>query len=807
MADLEAYLRLDVADQKEVYGIVTYCGDTVEWTLSGLFASAGIGRPDTQFQGLVPDPTGDFLIQQPVYVFQSAGPESWLHADGSPLPLKPADVKPPQTAYYQPATEETNGTLYLRQVTGGPAAAADAVWGYRHDDDEGFALFCTRGGPAISPGADQINGAAFNFYAELSSQLPDGDTAPLPGTLRVCIEAGRPVRLEVANDAGEWVTADIGFGDSEALLAAADRRLLIDVCPLTNADYWADAYAAAPPSTYGKPPDCVAVTVGAGPNAQTLVYRAEGAAFPAGQVRITSLGGQWAVRPAVRRYLAFGSASLPELKRLREFKTEPQSRITGFVPWSDDPAGIAEVVGTLTGSSAVTGLLTIQTPDDFLDDDPRTQQVAPGGAGYLTCILSAAGLNFPAAGQGPSPVPYVVSYAPYAATEYARFSQAEFGIRRGVTCFFAEQDLSPASVVPAVRAAALVRGIYTASGYDDTQTAFWGLSGMGGSGFRWFWGPNGQRHFALDIAEGWRDFVPILWTERWDGQCHYKVMRDLGRKMGLPDALMDFPLCEGGNCPHYHLPTGTLREPIFQLPPQMSCPDAMRFLRSVSGERDPFTGVVQPMYLYFDRLRHLQYYPMPAGLLNIFALPGYDPVLAGLSQAKVFQAVPSFTDGYPVLNEFVRGSLESRATLDNIRTDIVLAGQRPSDGAILTGYYSNPYLGTDPLANPGLPGYVGVSQPFVDINRLYSSVEAIEVMLANAIAQTQFPSVSTDFTAHFQSSLDPLSVLGVLDPFTQGTDQPVPYYVTGITSTIEQVGQEWRQGSTVSGHLLGQAAS
>lgn len=801
MSDLNPYLRLDVADQKEVYGLVTYCGDTAEWTLSGL-----IGRPDTQFSGLVPDPTGDFLIQQPVYVPQPAGPESWTHADGTNLPLRPSDVKPPQTAYYQSATEETNGTLYLRQVTGGPAASADAVWGYLHDDDEGFALFCTRGGPAISPGGSQISSGQFNFYVELSSALPDGDAAPVPGCLRVCIEAGNPVRLEVAGEGGAWTTADVGTGDSEALLAAADRRFLIDVCPLTNADYWADIASGSPPSTYGKPPDLVAVTVGAGPAAQVLVYRAEGAAFPAGRVRVTNLGGQWAARPAVRRYLASGSASLPELKRLREFKTAPKSKITGFVPWSDSPAGIAEVVGTLTGPSAVTGVLTVTTPPDFLDGDFRTQQVAPGGAGYLTCILGAAGLDFPVAGQGPSPVPAVSSYYPYAATETSQFSQAEFGVRRGVTCFFAEQDLSPASVVPAVRAAALVRGIVTPSGYDDTQAAFWGLSGMGGSGFRWFW-QNGQRHFALDIAEGWRDFVPILWTERLDGGCHYQKMRMFGRKMGLVDSLMDFPICDGGSeCAHYHLPTGTLREPIFQFPPQMSCPDAMRFLRSVSGERDPFTGIVQPMYLYFDRRRHLQYYPMPVGLLNIFAKPGYDPVLAGLAQSKVFQAVPSFTDGEPNLDEFVRGTLQSRATLDNIRTDIVLAGQRPSDGALLTGYFSNPFLGTDPLANPGLPGYVGVSQPFVDINRLYSSPEAIEVMLANAVAQTQFPAVSTDFTAHFQSGLDPLNVVGVADAWTQGNDLPVPYYVTSITSPIEQVGQEWREGSTISGHLLGQAA-
>lgn len=797
MSNLTPYVRLDIATYKIVYGLVLSSPQAITWNLAGLF-----GRPDTAFSGLVPDPTGQYLIQQPVYVPIPADPSRWTVDGAAPLPT--VDTGDPTAPVHAAGTDEGKGVTSLRQTRGGPSVLSKVIFASAHADDEGMALGLMRGGPVTTPGAAIPGKADFNLYIELNWGREAGTTG-----LRLAMEAGNPIRLETSDDDVTWTTADVAaaLGDSEAYLTSKGRNLLIEVCPLTSSAYYDALAAGQTPASYGKPADLVAVTLNGGD--AVLVYQEEAAEFPAGKVRLTGKGGQWNALYALRRYLPGGLAGLPEQQRLKPLTTSPQGRVRGFLPY-----GAAQVVvtPTLTSRTAATAQLTVQTPPGALDGQAAVIARVPGGAAILTAILSAATLDFPGVFQGPTAVPDTISYTTAAdgligLRERQRFAQDWFGITRSATVFFSDPKklLAPGrGVTAAIQAAAVTRGFTTPEGYDDRRVGFAGISGLGKPGFRWYW-QDGKPYFALEVSDGWRENVPILWMESWDAQCLYCIARELGYKMGLTDDAMAFPYCvRDSDCPHYRLPSGTLKEPLFKVPPTMLAGQALRFLRASSGERDPISGQVQPMYLFFDRQRVLQFFPMPIGLVNIFVDPAYDPVLAGLAQSKVFSAVPAFSGpGLPALNEFVRGTLESAVSLDNIRTDVVLAGQRPGDGAFLAGFESSPNLGPEGSGRDW--GNVGIQVPFVDINRLYANPEALEIALANAHVQTSFPATTTDFSAFFQSDLEALDTVGVIDPWSQGSDVAIPYYVTGLDSDYMLRETGWDQGSLVGGHLLGQA--
>ncbi len=847
MSDLQPYFELRLAIDRTLYGGVVSCPPPITWDFAGL-----VGSPNTTATGLALDPTGQYIIQQPVVIPVDAGPELWQLDNGDDLPTTlPADGSVSlYSAYYQLGTHETQGKGMLRQVRGGAAVTFAAVlpisivgdssgW---HTDDEGFSLFITRGGPTINPGGAVATPENFTFYVELSNGRDSG----LPG-LRLAVEAGVPIRLEVSFDDDQtWQPVDVAtsLGDSETYLSGKARHLDLDIVPLTSSAYWqwkawkdaSDAesrFPQAAPDSFGdlpplpeevpagRPPDFVAVVIGGGD--AVLVWQQEAALFPAGDIRISGQGGQFGVRVARRRYLPDCSASLPEQQRINALSGLPTGRVSGLLPFAGGDGSQKDemyaLAGTVTNRNAARAELTLTTPDRGLDTDEDTLAVLPDGGAVLTAVLASATLDFPKVFRGPVNVAEVVSYTQesglYRMHEVCRLIPSILGVRSSASVTFADRDglLAPgAGVTPAVRAAVLYRGILSDNGYDDGALGVQGFSGLSPDGqmpgFQWFYDENGVKHFTVQLIDGARENVPLLWMDPWDGECQYAIAREIGYKLNLPDAFMDFPLCRRGqDCPHYHLPTGTLRSPLFAVPPEMKCMDALRLLRSASGARDPLTGVVLPMYLYFDKQKHLQFYGMPAGLINIFRDPSYDPVLAGLSQSKVFSKVPQLTeDGYPALNEFQKGGLSSQVSLDNIRTSVVLAGQQPTDGAFLFGFSNSPQLGAGDEGDPLATGYLGVNNPYVDINRLFSSPEAVEVAEANTLAQTSFPQVSTDYRAHFQSQLWALDTVGVQDDYTQGTELPVPYYITAVDSYMEIQNKQWHQGSAVSGHLLGQAS-
>lgn len=849
MSELQPYFELRVAIDRTLYGGVVSCPPPITWDFAGL-----VGSPNTTASGLALDPTGQYIIQQPVIIPVDAGPELWQLDSGDDLPTTlPADGSASTySAYYQLGTHETQGKGLLRQVRGGAAVTFAAVlansgttdgW---HADDEGFSLFITRGGPGVTPSGAVATPENFKFYVELSNGRDTG----LPG-LRLAVEAGVPIRLEASFDEdASWQPVDVAtaLGDSETYLSGKGRRLGLDIVPLTSSAYWqwrawkdaSDAqgrFPQAAPGSFGdlpplpgevpagRPPDFVAVVIGGGD--AVLVWQQEIALFPAGDIRISGQGGQFGVRVARRRYLPECLASLPEQQRINPLSGLPTGRCSGLFPFAGGDGSNKDemyaLMGTVTSRNAARADLTLTTPNRGVDTGVETLAVLPGGGAILTAVLASATLDFPNIFRGPGAVPNVVRYTQadglYRMSETSRFLPSVLGVTSSASVTFADSQglLAPGrGVVPAVRAAVLYRGIaaqgqYGAADYDDGCLGVQGFSGLSPNGdepgFEWFYNGNGVRCFTLHMIDGARENVPLLWMDPWDGRCQYDIAREIGYKLNLPDEYMDFPLChQGEDCPHYHLPTGTLRSPLFAVPPEMKCMDALRLLRSVSGARDPLTGVVLPMYLYFDRQKHLQFYGMPAGLVNIFRDPAYDPVLAGLSQSKVFSKIPALNDdGTPALNEFQRGGLGSQASMNNIRTSVVLAGQQPTDSAFLFGFSNSPEFGAGDLGDPSQTGYVGVNDSYVDINRLLSSPEAMEISLANTLAQTSFPQISSRFRAHFQSNLWALDTVGVLDDYTQGAGQPVPYYVTGLDSEMELVNKQWQQGSTINAHLLGQA--
>jgi hypothetical protein len=289
-----------------------------------------------------------------------------------------------------------------------------------------------------------------------------------------------------------------------------------------------------------------------------------------------------------------------------------------------------------------------------------------------------------------------------------------------------------------------------------------------------------------------------------DGQCHYYAMRQIAYRLGFTDDGLNFPYCgRDSDCPHYHLPQGTTFDPLMRFPPNMTAVEAMLTVRGVSGEIDPASGAVLPMYLYVDRGGVLQYFPAPVGLVNLWTDPTQTPQSQTIFLQKTFSVTPILDpSGLPALNEFVRsGPTGTSASLDNIRSPILLQGLRPTDGAFVEGFYGN----EDLIQNPYAPGYIGLPTPYVQTSRLFSSAAATAMALAVAAVQMSFPSVSCDFNTMYQSGLFGLELIGLQEPGITGNTLPVPFYTTLVHSAARADGSA--MNTYVEGRLLGQAGS
>lgn len=772
------------------YGAVQYCGDSIDWPLADM-----AGRPDVIVKNFCLDPTGEYVIQTPIYAPINCPPLAWTFPAAGNAAAK-----------WTLGTDEGTRKQFIKQSNGGYGTQFDATFDFEtRDQDTGFVVNMFRGG-AIAPSADKTPVASSEssdhaLYLEFSAYQQVN--------LRLCVEKGAPIRLESTADGGKtWVTAATAdsLGESESYLAGKKRALNVLVMPLCDGNYYANASQGLDQTfspyqqgvfTCDPPPSKVVVSINDGD--AVLEYKADQCSLSPGAIRISGTGGQWTCRYSRLLYQANCSMSLPKQTRPRQFQTEAQGSVIGYVPPANSCDVAANVSSLHMASATVTAsgpaTPTVLPPAQLVQSTPKT------------CVISTARLDFPPAFLGKQVGLDYLLLQNDSIVEWSHthdFDQENFfGVTQGkVLISDPESILAPGSqYLPlSVQACQLVAGLADPSiDYDDGQIVLTGLTGVRPKSMEWEW-RNGQQFLSLALGSRLRMHVPVAFVPVMDGQCHYYAMRQLGYRLGFIDEDMNFPICTRDSaCPHYHLPTGTTFDPLFRFPPNMTVVEAMLQVRRVSGEIDAATDMVVPMFLYVDPMGVLQYFGAPAGLVSAWLDPTLSLAQQGIEPWKIYSAVPNFTEGYPDLNEFLRaGPLASSSTLDNIRAPIIMQGLRQTDGAYLEGWNSNEAL----IDQPGTPGYVGLPVPYVETSRLFSSEGAIGMSLAVASVQMSFPSIESQFTGHYQSGLGALAVIGVQDFATQGTTDPVPYYTTHVESFGANDGTAY---TNCSARLLGQA--
>ena len=784
MSAINPNASVELLIDSEFYGQMQYCGDTLVWNLPSM-----VGQPGVSVSGFVADPTGQYLIQQPQYVALNAGTPAW-----TPL----TDDK----ALYASNTDPATGELYLYQRNGGVGIVSDTVLTTAHAQDAagGFRLVLWRGSAPTT--VTNLGPATYNMYVDLSHD--GGAGVPL---LRVAIEAGNPIRLDVTQDNGAtWTVADTSaLGESEAYLATCGRTLTIEVLPLTDASYWASIAASA--SISGPPPDTVCVTIN---GVAVMTYQQNQAPFVAGKVRVHGLGGQWSCQVFQGYYAQAASMTLPPLTGLRQFQSQPTGFIRGYFPFQYIPDAYAITPVTVSGDQIHCGAqLNVQAPPADI----------VSGLATATLILSNVDVEFPPVyvGRTYGSAEFTFDQSNIADLDCTHtFDQANF-LRRttaGVTIVDNANRFSPISgMAIGVRAAVVSMGLTVSdTDYNDIQPVLTGISCTDdpSRGFRW-WKQNKKSYLRLEFSDRIRGNAICGRMRPLDGQCFVGyAARQLFYKMGIGDQWMtNLPNCgRDSDCPHYHLPHGTEAQPLFQPDPSDLALSYLLLLRQLAGEVDQNTGVVCPYYIYMDSLGNVQVQAAPVGLvqtwLNNSNLAMQWPP-TGLVYDRIYSIVGNLSNGADGLGQFV-DDIASSANLSNIRTVVVNEGINPFDGSFVVGAYQNPYLGTGPQSSPNVPGYVGLEMMVLNISRYFTTPEAAFVATQVAAVQSSFPVLNVDFGANLQAGLFPLqSIVAVQDFGTMGTTEPVGFYPTTVSHRYWVNDLAIGQKTTVSARLIGQA--
>ena len=501
--------ELRVYNPRDFFGAVDYEGEHVTWDLLSLF-----GAPGSTFFGLCPDPTGDFLMQYPVPVALDAGTAQWTPNAGN------------QAAYSQ-AKDAVTGKLFLRCAPSTAAPAFDTTLHYVRPDDEGFSCQLYR---AATAGG--------SLYLHLSA----GREAGTPG-LRLAIEAGRPIRLQVStDDDATWTDAATApLGECESYLTSVGRYLTVDVLSECDPNWYPSADAPFPP------PGQVCVTLNG-----TTVLTWTGDSLPGGAVRISGSAGQWSVLSyAQKLFVPQCFASLPAQERAAPYQGEPRTFVSGYQPYDQmtavevtaapsappSPTGGMQVIA---GSQA-TAILTITTPQDGL-------VLAADGNTYAgrTCFLSAGEATWPVIQVAANPAAPYVSYEPIYAVCEPHFDQGTRTVRRRAVCIFQSQDDSyaPGNVIPAARAGVLLMGDiadaqltpvhHRLDGDCRTQRPAVAVGGLAKALRRGHRRPAPKRRTTIKR--------PACTCPPFDYQAHYLPVRRLHHKIGITDEWMtSFP--------------------------------------------------------------------------------------------------------------------------------------------------------------------------------------------------------------------------------------------------------------------------
>ncbi|MGI4789501.1 MAG: hypothetical protein ACRYFS_11700 [Janthinobacterium lividum] len=763
--------QLRVYNPKDFFGSVDFEGAHVTWDLFSLF-----GSPGSTFSGLCPDPSGDYLIQYPQNIPLDAGTAQWTPGSANAAP-------------YAQGKDVTTQKLFLRCAPTTASPAFDTTLNYMRPADEGF--FCQLYRAATTTGT-------------LYLHLCGGRDSGTPG-LRLAIEAGSPIRLQLSlDDDATWTDVDTAsLGESEGYLTCTGRYLTVDVLSECDPDWTSSADSPFPP------PGQVCVTLNG-----TAVLTYALSSLPAGALRITGSTGAWALLSYAQKLFTVSvAAGLPNQIRAEAFQGTPDTFVSGYQPYPDmaaitvtvanGAAGTGENVMQVLAGSQASAALAITTPADG--------QETVNGTVYAkrTCFLSALEANWPSVQTAPNPDAAYTAYEPIYALCEPFFDQGSRMVRRRAVCIFQAQDNSyaPGSVIPAARAAVLLMGDVNDPALTPVLTGWTAIAALNGQEWQWV---DWQKHFAVIIEDrhrkGDEDQAACLHMEPFDYQAHYLPVRKCHYKLGVTDDWMTgFPdvdragqLAGGGTFEGYYLGGGTAQEPLWQPAPDEAVNNFLLKVLEVSGEEEILpdgSQQIQPMVLGDSPDGHVVYTPLPAGVASAFVKPGQTLSELGLASVRSF-----------VLNDFLKGTLRTSATLSHIRSPIVIEGLGLS-GNVLVGVAANEALGGGTSADPTVPGSVATNVPYVNISRRNSSPEVVARAVAVAAVTMGFPSIGAQGTlGYLDPGLDVLSVITITDPYTMGSAGAVPFWTNSLRHLVDGTNPEHRLGETsFSARLLGQA--
>lgn len=752
MATLVPWSLLLVAPDDEVFGRVDYEGDSCTWPLV-----PSLGRPGCVFDGFAPDPTGQYLMQSEVTVWQDSDhtqftPATGTYGDGSDSEEQKPDGSHPKM---------------LRQTSS--TGSFDTTSNITLDDDEGVVLKLFLASPPA--------GSATNFYVYLNT------------TLRLAFEPGAPIRLQALVDGGWGDIAVSALGDCEAYLATVGGRVRLDVLAQTDPGWTTEDSEAS-----DAPPNQICVTINGGDD--RLVIPA--LTLPGGQVRLSGQNRQWGCLLGLKRFATDGGLQLAAIARPVPPEGTPDLSLTGYIPFDGAITVDAQPGDT---SNLVTASLTISVPEAGVDDT---------GYAVSSVYLTALTADFPAVQTPPLFAPNWVQYLPVHTRALLTWNQGVSLARATGEVTFVDTDglfaPGPTGVLPAARAFRLFLGNLPEGVLPSVYNLTLVMSGYTGlrpgNGFRWR-RQGAQTWVTLSLDDRLiKAQKACLYMPAADGAVHYWAMRQAAHRGGFLDHDLNFPLCSKFQDGEYRLSYGTAQNPKFQPHPQDDLLNYMLQIREEGGDED-WSGQIQPMVLGTNAGGQLDYIALPPGVVQSFLNPGQNPAVYGLVPEQTFSARPLFfADGTPVLNEFLQ-VLETVASLDQIRSEAIFEGIDVATGRAAVAWALNPQLTSD----PNQAGYIGaVRNAYVQISRRISSVPVAERLAALAQVLLAFPAVRSSPIGHLNPEIFLLSPISILDWATQGSTGPVGYWATTVAHEVGTSQSGKRYGITqVGGRLLGQA--
>lgn len=228
-----------------------------------------------------------------------------------------------------------------------------------------------------------------------------------------------------------------------------------------------------------------------------------------------------------------------------------------------------------------------------------------------------------------------------------------------------------------------------------------------------------------------------------DAWCPYAALRFLAARGSVTEPwLFYLPNCPTGpnprGCSHQLLPMGTGQHPRMKPSP------------------------TDPLWTQMNRIRALYRWVMGFDRFGYLRAQDWDPTTFDFF--GWFTPVPAFTGGGdPYLNEIVT-SMESTASVQDVRSEITVVGIDPSDWTPLVVHQQN----DDVVYNPGSPAFLGFFDDWVEVDPIFTNLQFMQLFANIMIQQTSIPTVSTNHGAYLQPGLHILDQFGISEQITIG---------------------------------------